>query len=51
MILNKNGSTASLNYLNIFLTTDLLSNLENENYFQVGFGLNYNLVFNRLPRY
>jgi len=40
-----------LNYLNIFLTTDLLSNLENEHYFQVGFGLNYNLVFNRTSRY
>lgn len=40
-----------LNYLNIFLTTDLLSNLENEHYFQVGLGLNYNLVFNRTSRY
>ncbi|MDA0315321.1 MAG: hypothetical protein O3A40_08490 [Bacteroidetes bacterium] len=40
-----------LNYLNIFLTTDLLSNFQNDSYFQVGIGLNYNLIFNRTSRY
>jgi len=40
-----------VNYLNIFLTSDVLSNFENDTYFQVGIGLNYNLVFNRTSRY
>jgi hypothetical protein len=40
-----------VNYLNIFLTSDLLTNFQNDNYFQVGIGLNYNLVFNRTSRY
>jgi hypothetical protein len=40
-----------VNYLNIFLTSDVLSNFENDTYFQVGIGLTYNLVFNRTSRY
>lgn len=42
---------AKRNYLNLYVNADALSDLKNENYFTIGFGLNYNLVFNRTPRY
>ncbi len=40
-----------INYLNVFISADLLTNLKNENYFTLGFGLNYNLAFNRSARF